>query len=350
MSKEKINIGFFITVYSFFLYLLINGYNEKDIFIFTDLFPKEVSRNVKHIEVAHIGFIDGGPKMAPLNSIRGILENIIGYWKYFYGYLKLRILLFIKTYNKNVEVYGHAHVPLTFMFYENENSNIIEDGLLNYTADICETHEINPLIDKILHLFGIYFLNMNEGFGSHKNIKNVYLTREFNHPLIKDKITAIDMQKMWDSLPDNEQKKILNIFNINIDKLNFNGKTALILTEPLFKEKLATFEEEQEIYNHFINKFKNYNIIIKPHPRDEKNYNEIYPNVTVIDRFFPIELLTLININPTIVCSVVSTALLNFKDSKIYVYPKKLSNKRLNEVREKLLKMINESNKNNLIN
>ena len=143
---------------------------------------------------------------------------------------------------------------------------------------------------------------------------------------------------------------ILNIFNINIDKLNFNGKTALILTEPLFKEKLATFEEEQEIYNHFINKFKNYNIIIKPHPRDEKNYNEIYPNVTVIDRFFPIELLTLININPTIVCSVVSTALLNFKDSKIYVYPKKLSNKRLNEVREKLLKMINESNKNNLIN
>lgn len=51
MTKEKVNIGFFITVYSFFLYLLINGYNEKDIFIFIDLFPKEISKNVKHIEV-----------------------------------------------------------------------------------------------------------------------------------------------------------------------------------------------------------------------------------------------------------------------------------------------------------
>ena len=48
MAKEKINVCLFITVYSFFLYLLMKGYNKKDIYIFADIFPKEISKNVKH--------------------------------------------------------------------------------------------------------------------------------------------------------------------------------------------------------------------------------------------------------------------------------------------------------------
>ncbi len=341
MAKEKINICLFITVYSFFLYLLINGYNEKDIFIFTDLFPKEVSKNVKHIQLPPISFKDGA-KMAPLNSVEGIFENVIGYMRYFYGYLKLRILLFIKTLNKDVEVYGHAHTPFSFMFYENDNSNIIEDGLSNYTIKISETHKINPLLDTILHICGIYFLSNTEGFGSHKNIKNVYLTKEFDHPLLKNKVKVIDIEELWANLSINEQDKILSIFNINRNSYNLKGKTLLLLTQPFSQEGHLTLNQELTIYSEIIEKFDDYEIFIKPHPRDDKNYEEIFPKVTVIEKTFPIEILSLIGINPTVVGSIISNSLLNFKESEIYVYDGELHNERLNNLREDLIKIIND--------
>ena len=342
MPKEHKNVCLSTTVYSFFLYLLIKGYDKDDIFIFTGWFPKEVSKNIKHIQMPKVAFRYGA-KMYSTDSIKGIFQNILGYLRYFYGYIKLRILFFIKTYNKDISIYGHAQTPFSFMFYENEDSYIIEDGLMNYSPNICETHEINPIIDKLLHIFGIYFLNANEALGSHKNIRKVYLTRENNHPLIKDKVEVIDMGKMWNELSDREQKEILGIFNVNLDNINFEGKTALILTQPLYEDNLATFEDEMEIYEEFFDKFKDYTIIIKPHPRDEKNYEKIYPNVKIIDKYFPIELLSLINIKPTIVCSAVSTALLNFEDSEIYVYQGDLKNERLINARNELIKLINRS-------
>ena len=342
MSKEHKNVCLVTTVYSFFLYLLIKEYDENDIFIFTGWFPKEVSKNIPHIQMPKVAFRYGA-KMYSTDSIKGIIQNILGYFRYFYGYIKLRILFFIKTWNKDIDIYGHAQTPFSFMFYENENSHIIEDGLMNYSPNICETHKINPVIDKILHICGIYFLNANEALGSHKNIKTVYLTREFDHPLIKDKIEVVDMQKRWSNLSNDEQKEILTIFNVNLDKINFDGKTALILTQPLSEDNLATLEDELKIYDEFFDKFKDYDIIIKPHPRDEKNYKEIYPNVEVIDKYFPIELLTLINVKPTVICSAVSTALLNFKNSDIYVYQGKLKNKRLIEARQELINLLNES-------
>lgn len=339
MAKEHKNVCLTTTVYSFFLYLLIKGYNEKDIFIFTAWFPKEVSKNIPHIQMPPVAFRYGA-KMYSTNSIKGILQNILGYCRYFYGYIKLRILFFIKTFNKDISIYGHAQTPFSYMFFENEDCYIIEDGLMNYSPNICETHKINPIIDKILHICGIYFLNANEALGSHKNIKKVYLTNEFDHPLIKDKVEVIDMKKMWNELSEDEQKEILDLFNVNLEKINFNEKTALILTQPLSEDNLATLEDELKIYEEFFEKFKDYSIIIKPHPRDEKDYTGIYPDVEVIDKYFPIELLNLINIKPTVVCSAVSTALLNFKDSEIYVYQGKLNNERLNKSRKELIRLL----------
>ena len=341
MSKEHKNICLVTTVYSFFLYLLIKGYNENDIFIFTAWFPREVSKNVPHIQMPPVAFRYGA-KMYSTNTFKGIIKNIIGYVLHFYGYFKLRILFFIKTFNKDISIYGHAQTPFSFMFYENDGVYIIEDGLQNYSPDICEPHKINPILDAILHMCGIYFLNANEALGTHKNVKKIYLTKENNNPLIKDKVEVIDMRKMWNELTSNEQKEILEIFNVNLDNINFNGKTALILTQPLFEDNLATFDDELKIYDEFFDKFKDYTIIIKPHPRDEKDYRKIYPNVKIIDKYFPIELLSLIEVIPTVVCSVVSTALLNFENSEVYVYQGELKNERLIWAREELIKLLDD--------
>lgn len=343
MGKNKKNICLVTTVYSFFLYLLIKGYNEDDIYIFTGWFPKEVSENVKHIQMPKVIF--RGKKFAELNSISGIYKNILGFFKYTYGYLKLRALLFIKTFNCDVEVYGHAQTPFSYIFFENA-SNIIEDGVGNYTAEICETHKINPLIDTILHICGIYFLTMEECYGTHKNVKDVYLTNENNNPLIKDKVKVINIKKLWNNLSKTEQEKILEIFNVNIEGIDFNKKTALLLTQPLCESTAINITEEEEIniYKEIIDRFRDYQIIIKPHPRDIKDFKKIFPNVKVIDKSFPVEILTMININPTVVCSVVSAALYNFEKSKIYVYDGKLTDEYLINIRDGLLKIIKEKN------
>lgn len=345
MSKKHKNICLVTTVYSFFLYLLIKGYNEDDIFIFTAWFPKEVSKNIKHIQMPPVAF--KGKKFAELNSLSGIYKNIIGFFGYFYGYLKLRILLFIKTFNCDIEVYGHAQTPFSYIFFEN-TSNIIEDGVENYTAEICETHKINRLLDAFLHVCGIYYLNINECYGSHKNVKNVYLTNEFTHPLLKDKVKVIDIKKLWNNKSEADKKKILEIFNVNIEGIDFNKKTALLLTEPLSEGHLIslTKEEEIDIYREMIEKFKDYQVIIKPHPRDTKDFEKIFPNMKIIDKSFPVEILTMININPTVVCSIVSTALYNFEKSKIYVYDGELTDEYILNSQKELLKIIKEKNLN----
>lgn len=332
-------------MYSFFLYLLIKGYNEDDIYIFTGWFQEEVCKNVKHIKLPKVIFM--GKKFDELNSISGIYNNIVGFFKYFYGYFKLRILLFIKTFNCDVEVYGHVQTPFSYMFFEHENSNIIEDGLGNYTDEICETHKINPFIDKFLHICGIYFLNNCECYGTHKNIKNIYLTNENNHPLIKDKVRVIDINELWNNLPSEDQKELLRIFNLDTGKMDFDGKTALILTQPLAESVFinVTEEEEIKIYSDIINRFKDYNVIIKPHPRDEKDFKKIFPNVTILDQSFPVELLDLINIEPTVVCSVISNALLNFENSEIYVYPGELKDETLIKLRKELIELIKKKNR-----
>lgn len=289
-------------------------------------------------------FMDGA-KMAPINSFRGILENILGYLRYFYGYIKLRLILFFKKKNKyNYEVFGHAQTPFSFIFYENENSYIIEDGLLHHIPDIMKTHKINPIIDKILHVLGIYFLNQKEALGSHKNIKKIYLTQENNHPLIKDKVEILNLSKLWESKTTHEKECILNIFNINFNDLdNIDDESFLLLTQPLSEDKFMDYDDEIEIYKNIINKFSSQKIIIKPHPRDKKNYAKIFPNINIIDKDFPIELIYLLGIKPKIVGSVVSNALLNFKDSEIYIYDGELKSQRLEESRENLYQILNKN-------
>ena len=340
MTKKQKNICLIGTVYSLFLYILIKGYNKEDIFIFTSWFPKEVSKNFKHISLPLIVFRYGA-KMYQTDSIKGILKNITGYITYFYTYIKLRILLFIKTFNKDTEVYGHANNPFSFMFFENENSYIIEDGLYNYTPYIRETHKINPIIDKLLHVCGIYFLSEYEGLGSHKNIKKVYLTNNYDHPLIKDKVEVINIEEQWNKFSEDEKNQILNLFNFNLDKNYFNdNNTMLLLTQPFFEDNISTLEYELKIYEDFIEIFKDCNIVIKPHPRDEKNYAEIFPDIEVMDKSFPIELLNLIGIKPKVVCTIVSNAVLNFKDSEIYIYEGELESERMDDARKNLIKLI----------
>ena len=118
---------------------------------------------------------------------------------------------------------------------------------------------------------------------------------------------------------------------------NSNKETVLFITEPLSEDDLITLDEELEIYKELIEKFNDKRIIIKPHPRETKNYLELFPNVEVLEDSFPIELLELIGFTPDIVCSVCSTALLNFNHSEIYMYTGEINSEKINLARNFLM-------------
>lgn len=340
MTKKVKRICYVVSPYSFLIYLLKFGYNEEDIYIFDEAFPNYIAKNVNHILLPYLCFIDG-PLMAPLNSLKGIYKNIVGYVKYFYHYTKLRLLLFNKTRGYDLEVYGHAHVPFSFMFYENEKSYIIEDGMLNYTKEILEPHKINPILDKILHFFGMYIISAKEGLGTHKNIKKLYFTKENTNPLIKDKVEILNLQELWDNKTEEEKEKILDIYNFNRELKDIGDDCVLFLTDPLSEDEFMDYEEEIEIYRKILNNFKNENVIIKPHPREEKDISKIFPEIITIDKGFPIELLKLMGFKPKAITSVVSTALLNYADSsKVFLYDNKTSSDRINAGINTLKKMI----------
>lgn len=336
--KKKKRICFSITSYSLFLYYLLNGVNDKDIIICTHNVPKEIKKNIKHVSLPYVGFVDG-PKMAPLNSISGIFKNISGYCKYFYGYFKLRILLFVKCFNKDVEVWGQTHSPFAYMFYTYDKAYIIEDGLLNYSWEPLETHKINPIIDFFLHVFGIYFLNIRETLGTHKNIKKIYLTQECPFDNIKDKVVIFDMHELWEEKTNEEKNKILKIFNVDENNLqNINKDYKLLLTQPYYENGELTYNEEIEIYKELIGNSEK--LIVKPHPNEEKDYSEIFPNAIIINKEFPIELMELIGISVDNVYTINTTAALNFKNTNVHIFEGTSSSETLNRGCENLLKII----------
>lgn len=336
MKKRKICLT--ITSYNLFLYYLINGLNDNDIIICNHMVPKNVKKNIKHINLPFVAFIDG-PKMAPTNTIKGIFENILGYCRYFYGYLKLRILLFFKCFNKDVEVWGQPHTPFSYIFYTFENTNMIEHGLMNYQLAPIEPHKINPILDFILHICGIYFLDIRETLGTHKNIKKIYLTRPTPFENIKDKVILFDIQELWNKKTFDEQEKILKIFNVDMNILkNIDDSYKLLLTQPFSEEDIIPFEEEISIYKTLIGNAEK--IIIKPHPYEKKDYSEIFPSAIIINKEFPIELMDLIGMNIKDVYSINSTALLNFKHANIHVFEGKTSSESVNESITQLLEML----------
>ncbi|WP_303335951.1 glycosyltransferase family 52 [Methanobrevibacter sp.] len=284
--------------------------------------------------------------MAPLDSIGGVFENIAGYLRYFYGYISLRLFLFYNRhrYNCEYEIFGNASTAFSFPFYELKNASIIEDGFLNYSRKAMETHKINPIIDKILHICGMYYLRIEETLGSHKNIKKVYLTNEHDDELINEKIEVIDIEKLWAEKSDEEKRKILSLFNIDYDAISKIGDdSVLILTQPLSEANFITEDEEMDIYRNMIAEFSSRNVFVKPHPRESKDYKAIFPEVEVISNLFPIEFLKLLGIRPKVVGTIISTVALSFKDgSEIYIYDGPLYSDKLENYRKTLIELLNE--------
>lgn len=290
------------TVYSLFLYFLINGVSDDDLFIFSSGVPEDIRKNINHVYFPSSRF----KFCADDNLIKFAVMNLGVCFRQLYGILKLRLLMLFV--GDDVEIYGHGHTQFSYMFYEYENAYLIEDGLANYRK-----LESNFISNRLLNFLGLYIKGSKSGYGTHENIKKVYLTYK-GFCDVSSKAEIIDLNALWENLSLEDHLKILKIFNFS----NLENIDVLLITQAFSEDNLMDLNEEMRIYSEIVEKYPN--IIIKPHPREVKDYSKIFPDNTVLDKHFPVELLVLMGIKIEKTVTISSTAVLHFPASEIETY------------------------------
>lgn len=288
----------------FLLYLLMFGFDEKDIFIVNQAIPPKIRDKINAI----------------FFQTRGTKKDV----EVRNQILKLRFKLFFKTLFSKTYVYGNDHLPFfSFPFYENENTYLLEDGIANYRL-----HQLPPLLkdDKNItryekfknhFLYGDYNQYMN--FGRNSNVSKIFLTNLAKIPEeIKSKVEILDIKKLWNLKSESEKKKILDIYSISEETFYLvNEDSIILLTQPFSQLNMLTLDEEIRLYKEILSKYKPENVIIKQHPVEKKDYSQYLPEYQFIDADFPIEFLLLLDVKFKKIVTITSTGVLCFDEEKV---------------------------------
>lgn len=216
-----------------------------------------------------------------------------------------------KMENKKNKVFVGLDITLFFRNFIGYNFNyeIFEDGEVTYT----ENKNKRRIPNFILKLLNIYKYCQNP-----KIEKINVLWPERLSPKLKSKAIKMDIEEVFSN--EIVSQKIYNCF---LDTyFNFKNKTIMILTQCFYQHQMIDTKREQiEVYKKIVKQYENkYNIILKPHPSDYINYEELdIKNLQVLPNYFPVEILDFNLITSKYkfekIIAISSTAISNFKSA-----------------------------------
>lgn len=300
------------SVYSFFLYLLIDNNWEQSIFILDEPLYDKIYKKMEKIKIY---------KYRDLSYKKHLILFYIEKFKLFFYLLKMRILG-----SSNYCLYGED--MMMPYFYKKRKTYLIEDGTWSYKVREEEKTFLKRL-KRVIRLENPFY-NFS---GEDKGVEKIYLTGLGEIPAsIKEKVEIIGLKKLWDEKTIEERNKILNFFDINLEKLKrIKSKKYLLLTQPLSEDGTLSEKEKIEIYSEILSNYDLKNVVIKVHPREKLNYRNIFPEVEILDEYFPVELFKIFNIEPEKVITIFSSAVFGIaKRENIDFYG--------TEINEKILK------------
>ena len=300
------------SVYSFFLYLLIDNNWEQSIFILDEPLYDKIYKKMGKIKIY---------KYRDLSYKKHLILFYIEKFKLFFYLLKMRILG-----NSNYCLYGED--MMMPYFYKKRKIYLIEDGTWSYKIREEEKTFLKRL-KRVIRLENPFY-NFS---GEDKSIEKIYLTGLGKIPAsIKEKVEIVGLKKLWNEKTIEERNKILNFFDINLEKLKrIKSKKYLLLTQPLSEDGTLSEKEKIEIYSEILSNYDLKDVVIKVHPREKLNYRNIFPEVEILDEYFPVELFKIFNIEPKKVITIFSSAVFGIaKRENIDFYG--------TEINEKILK------------
>ena len=229
----------------------------------------------------------------------------------------IRSFCFSKKISK-LDVIDFKQYENIFIFFDNcligriLNNNKIYYNLLEDGTDTFKSRNKKRLykpwsLKKVVK----YIFNYRE-MGKSRYIKSIEVNDNTDLCIKHNNIIENNKQKLFEQLTIDQKNKIISIFVEKDAFKNLKKEYSLLITQPLFTDKLVSSEEEQiKVYSKIINQYINDdNILIKPHPREKIDYEKYFTNVTVLEQSFPLEIINFFeNIKFNKVITISSTSL-----------------------------------------
>tara|TARA_B100001939_G_scaffold324518_1_gene316594 strand:- start:4738 stop:5658 length:921 start_codon:yes stop_codon:yes gene_type:complete len=170
--------------------------------------------------------------------------------------------------------------------FPNNNITLIEDGERSYIARLG--------LGKILKRKYLYRSYIGEGVDEAVNCIQVQRPGELPSR-IRDKAKKLNLKHLSNKLSENQIEKIFRIFGLPKFDLNKIKNGVLLITQPLSEDGFISEKEKLDLYKKIIDEnIFGKPIFLKPHPREETNYNEVFQeNINYIPRAFPLEIFNL---------------------------------------------------------
>ncbi len=210
---------------------------------------------------------------------------------YVFIYQKLKLYISIVSEVSKSDIYGSDRSP-SFDLFRRYDYTLLEDGTGNYNLG-GEKYNNLPIFKKYIRGY-----RHGKPFGVSKHCKKIYLTAMSSIPeIIADKVEVLDLKKLWELKSQKEKKEILELFGYTEDIYKLlKGRDIILLTQDLSEDNYISEKEKIDIYRKIIEQYDMKKILIKIHPREKTKYKQYFPDVAVIDRPLPFELLTVMGI------------------------------------------------------
>lgn len=285
------------TVYSLFLYMLLDREWKKRIYIFDKNLVLMLGKNLNSLK--HFSY-----------SFYEVKKNSFLFYK---EQLKIIFLLIkLKLYfKKNLKILGDFSVCYKILL--NKPFYMIEDGTSSYML----MEKKNSLIfklKKLIKLENIFF----DGSQTSKFVKKIYMTGLAPIPEeIKNKVEIINIKELWNKKTNIEKKEILDFFNFDINTISkIKNRKNIFFTQCLSENFILNETEKIDLYKKVLKNYDLKDLIIKTHPKEKTNYKEIFPEALILDNVFPSEFFMLFDVKFDKAITLFSTAVLNLKDVK----------------------------------
>jgi len=197
------------------------------------------------------------------------------------------------------------YTPSNYIYKKINNDIIfVEEGANLYSFE--KPTRIKLLIKK-------YFFGVSNDFYRDKKLKKILVHYPEKYPIhLKDKLVKFQLKYLLQDLNESEKVNIATIFleSDEIKKLLLLKKyknIALLLTQPFSEDGYMLEHEKISLYSNILrNELKNYNVILKIHPRELTAYG--FKNVLELKNIFPSELFNLLDIKFEIAIGICTSA------------------------------------------
>ena len=312
------NVCYFNSPYSLLLYLCYTSEEEfnNTYFVFSETFPKDVAKNF-----CNSCFI---PKYKEAKCLYVPKKWIISkvYKCFFIPRITKATRIFCQDHSTMLQLLIGQH-PYTLVAECADMAGLV---LLHLPTEQKILHWKSRIIDIINRLLiGPLY---GHTLGGNALCSSVLVTDEESKKYLKGKtVTVLNIFDAWNKKTQAEKKGILSLYGVCLSDLQMlKSKRIIVFTQSLVPD--VTLEENKKYMVALINKYPHKDVVIKIHPRDEIDYESLFPDVMVFKSRVPSQLLDMLGARFDIAATFFSTAVLDFSyDVRIDWYADELKQK-----------------------